>query len=390
MSHERNHGMLQIHPVKSRSDINEFICLPRKLYDRLPGYTPPLDYERRQLLHPSHGAYFKVGEVRYWTARRGKNAVGRISAQIDSFTPNGGGAGIGGFGCLDSIDDGEVVSALLASAAEWLRSRGMMRMRGPFTLSINGESGLQIEGQTQRPMILMPWHPAYLAPLVTAAGLLPVRDLLAYSALQEPPNIPVPKRLLKSIKVRGLAVRRLSHDAELMRNIFNSAWQDNWGFVPLTVADTTALCRSFRPFLHSKCGIFLERDGEVLAFGLFVPNLFDIVRDLDGRLFPFNWAHFASRAIWSKYSSVRAVLTGVRHELQNTMLGGALSILLIREAFRSWKHWPHELKEVEMGWILDNNRRMCGILEALGCVVTKRYRLYEKPLASFGTIPSSV
>lgn len=369
--------MIEVSPVDRRSELREFVRLPRRLYGRFPEYIPPLDYERRKLLHPAHGAFFKNGRARYWIARQGGIAVGRISAQVDSFAPNGGGGGIGAFGCLDAIDDGDVVAALLERAARWLEGNAMARMRGPFTLSINGESGLQIDGQGHRPMTWMPWHPAYLAPHVVAAGLSGVKDLLVYALRQAPAEVRLPGGLLKRIKVRELALRHLDRDAEIMRSLFNSAWQHNWGFLPLTSAETTALCRSFRPFLHKQCALFVEQDGTPIAFGLFVPNLFDIVGDLDGTLLPLNWLRFAWRVIKPAYRSGRIVLLGVRDDIQHTVLGAALPMLLINEALR---RWPRRIEEVEMGWVLEDNARVLRVINAVGCVLTKRYRLYEKPL----------
>jgi hypothetical protein len=372
--------MIDIRPVERADDLRQFIRLPRQLYCHCPGFVPPLDFERSKLLHPSHGSFFKNGTARYWIAWRDDRPVGRISAQLDQNSPNGGGAGIGSFGCLDAIDDTGVVSALLDTAALWLRAADMSKMRGPFTLSINGESGLQIDGQGERPMTWMPWHPGYLAPHVVAAGFIPVKDLLAYSLRHEPPQIEIPARLLQNLTVRELTVKQLERDADIIREIFNSSWKNNWGFVPLTSADTTSLCRSFRPFLHKKCGLFVEKHGKPLGFGLFVPNLFDITRDLDGRLFPTNWMRFLWRVMRPGYRSVRAVLTGVHGDIQHTLLGGVVSVLLVNAAFRSWHHWPHPIEEVEMGWVLDDNHRMRSLLESRGCVVTKRYRLYERML----------
>jgi hypothetical protein len=369
--------MIEIRPVTTKSDLREFIRLPRKIYRRFPEFVPPLDFERKKLLHPSNGSFFKNGTARYWLAWQNGAAVGRISAQIDKFSPNGGAAAIGGFGCLDAVDNSEVVSKLLAASAQWLGSHGMTRIRGPFTLSINGESGVQIEGQRERAMIWMPWHPTYLASHIGAAGFAQAKDLLAFSLRKPLVPLRLPAGLKDSIRVRELSLRDLKRDMDIMREIFNSAWQHNWGFIPLTSSEMDALRKSFRPFLYKECGLFAEKNGEPIAFCFFAPNLFDIMRDFNGKLLPFNWVKFAWRVIRPAYRSARLMLLGVRDNLQYTVLGAMLPLILINEALQ---RWPHMLEEIELGWVLEDNTRVLRLLNSSGCVLTKRYRIYEKSL----------
>jgi hypothetical protein len=156
--------------VRTRAQLGRFVTLPRLLYDGMPGYVAPLDHERYQLLDPRKSPFFTHGYAAYWVASRNGKPVGRISAQIDLAAEGPDAAAIGMFGCLDAIDDRDVVAALLGTAEDWLRRHGRRIARGPFLLSINGETGLLIEGQTRPPMTLMPWHPPYLADLVRAAG----------------------------------------------------------------------------------------------------------------------------------------------------------------------------------------------------------------------------
>src|SRR5262249_42291105 len=143
----------------------------------MPGFVPRLDIGERQALDPKQAPFFKHGEAQYWIAWRDSKPVGRISAQIDRLSDER----LGMFGCLDAADDADVLRALLKEAEEWLGARGKTVMRGPSTLSINGESGLLIEGQLAPAMTMMPWHPAYLAGHAVAAGLSEVKRLLSYS-----------------------------------------------------------------------------------------------------------------------------------------------------------------------------------------------------------------
>ena len=152
-----------IERVRTQAQLGRFVTLPRLLYDGMLGYVAPLDHERYQLLDPRKSPFFTHGHAVYWIASRDGRRVGRISAQIDLAAEAPDAGAIGMFGCLDAIDDREVVAALFGTAEDWLRRHGRRIARGPFLLSINGETGLLIEGQTRPPMTLMPWHPPYLA-----------------------------------------------------------------------------------------------------------------------------------------------------------------------------------------------------------------------------------
>ncbi|MCC2111230.1 MAG: hypothetical protein KDJ16_04270, partial [Hyphomicrobiales bacterium] len=257
---------LEIRPVAGRRDLARFIRLPRTLYRGLPGYRPRLDYEQRQVLDPRRGPFFSHGRARYWLAWRNGRAIGRISAQFDDLAPLVDGNKPGFFGCLDAIDDAGLVAALLAVAERWLVDNGADFIRGPFTLSINGESGLMLSGQTSAPMVLMGWAPAYLAGHVEAAGYRLAKQLYAYRlALSREENAhaaALRNRLIAGrIALRGLDMTNLAGEAEMMRTVFNDAWADNWGFTPMAAPETDTLLRSMRPVLFSDCCVVCERAG---------------------------------------------------------------------------------------------------------------------------------
>lgn len=372
-------SMLKVRPVKGRRELSAFIRLPRKLYRGMPGFVPPLDLERRQMLHPAHAPLFERAEVQYWLAWREGRPVGRISAQIDPLALQAWGAPIGMFGCLDAVDDRAVVTALIEEAAGWLAARGMTRMRGPFLLSINGEPGLQIEGQDRPAMLLMPWHPTYLAGHVTAAGLSPVKDLLAYSlSLAERAHnskLRIPQILTGRVSIRPLDHKQIASEAEALRSIFNDAWRRNWGHVPLTANEVDKLTKALRPLIYSDSIVFAEKDREPVAFALVLPNLYDIVRDFDGHLLPFNWMRLGWRLFRRSFHSARVLLMGVRSELQFSVFGAILPLLMIEELIRRARHF--QIDEIEMGWILEDNERVRSLIEANGGTLSRRYRLFE-------------
>lgn len=377
--------MLAIRPVRTPADLKTFITLPRVLYLGMPGYVAPLDFERRQLLDPKKSAYFTHAEVQYFLAYSGDRPVGRISAQVDRLAIETWGENIGCFGCLDAIDDAAVVRALCDAAAGWLRQRGMVAMRGPFTLSINNESGVMVGGQERGAMVFMPWHPPYLAGLVEAAGLSPAKDLLAFTMkLSEYVR---PERFLKraerslpkGLQLRKLDLKNFGRDAEIIGAVYNDAWQHNWGFVPIAAAESAAFAQSFKHLLTPEMGLIAEVEGRPIAVGVVLPNLFDVTSDFGGRLLPFNWLRFLTRAFReSSYRNCRVTLLGRIQEVRS--IGGLLALLIIDTLIQ--RNPRFRAGEVEMGWVLDDNRMLINLMHTIGIGdASKRYRVFEKSLA---------
>ncbi|MBB2155885.1 hypothetical protein HLH33_06095 [Gluconacetobacter diazotrophicus] len=378
---------LVITPVSSFRQMSLFIRLPRLLYAGLPGYVPPLDMEQKDLLHPRKTAFFRHGRARYFLAMRAGKPVGRISAQVDDLAIETLGENIGFFGALDAVDDASVVSALLDAACAWLRRQGMDTARGPFTLNANGELGMMIEGHRAPPMIAMPWHPHWLPPLVEACGFAKAMDFVAYQmetgpGAEQAHLVPSGLRLgegrLGSITTRGIRRRQIAEDGEILRRLYNDAWRNNWGFVPLTQDEMTGMIRQMRPILKSEHFVLIEQDGEPVAVALVVPNLYDIAGDLDGAPTPLGWVKLAERLVRHRFHSARVILLGVSSKLEGTALGAIMPALAIAELMRRGRSLPYRM--VEMGWILETNLPMRRLIERLAPEPCKRYRVYDRVL----------
>jgi hypothetical protein len=377
--------LLQIRPVRTRADLSAFIKLPRILYRGMPGYAPPLDFERRELLDPKKAPFFQHAEAQYWIAHDGERAVGRISAQVDRLAVETWGENIGCFGCLDAIDDSAVVQALCDTAAAWLRERRMVRMRGPLTLSINGESGVLVDGQQGSPMLLMPWHPPYLAGHIAAAGFAPAKDLLTYTVRlkdyrrSDDLMARVQERLPGTLTLRPFRMKEVKQELEIVRGLYNEAWQNNWGFVPFTEAELAAFATSFKPFMIADCGVIAELDGKPIGFAVVLPNLMEVTKGFDGRLLPFNWIKFALKAFRiNAYTSVRLLLFGIVPQLHR--IGAPLALAIIDELVGKRRRF-RGFEEVELGWVLEDNRPLITMMAALGVTApSKRYRVFEAPL----------
>lgn len=378
--------MIVVRPVRGRSELSEFVRLPRHFYRSEPGFRPPLDHERHEFLRLDRAPVAQRGTVEYWIAWRNGKAVGRISAQIDPLTLAAWNEPTGMFGCLDAVDDAGVVGELLATASNWLAGQGMKKMRGPFTLSINEEPGLLVEGQAEAPMLLSPWHPAYLAGRMEAAGLRAVKDLLAYSLTLNQTDVQkilrIPDRLIGRFKLRIPDFRRFDEEAEIIRGIFNDAWRNNWGFVPISTDEMSAISKSLRPLILKGSVIIAELDGEPVGFAMWLPNIYDLIDGFDGRLLPLNWVRLAWRLFRKSYRSARILMMGIRSDLQFRPAGSVLPVAMIGEFVKRGR--KYHFQDVEMGWVLEDNWRVRSLIEAYGGRVSKRFRLFEGHVGGHG------
>ena len=374
---------LRVAPVEGRADLDAFIRLPFRLHRDDPNWVPPLLTERRAALDPRRNPYLARAEARFWLVRRGDRVVGRISAQRDPLVADIRDPGEGHFGMIAAEDDPRVFAALTSAAEDWLVARGTTHVLGPFNLSINEETGLLVEGTDTPPMLMMghdlPHHDARLREQEYA----PVRTLRAYlmdRTTPEPPAIRalVDRPLPEGITVRQIRMKDYAGEIRALTDIYNDAWRDNWGFVPLAEDEITAMARQLKPLVDRRLVWFAEVRGEPAAFMVLLPNLNEAIRDLNGRLLPFGWARLLWRLKLSGVKSGRVPLAGVRRKYARGMLGSLLPMRLISHARREAEALGYE--RVEISWILDDNLPMRRLAEALHARPYKTYRLYEKRL----------
>jgi len=375
---------LTITPVTSRRDLALFLSLPRRLYAGNPHYVAPLDHDRAQLLDPRKSAFHTHGEAKYWLARRDGRPVGRISAQLDHLATGPMHDGVGCFGCLDAIDDREVVAALLETAGAWLAASGKTLIRGPFLLSINGESGLLIAGHDRPPMVMMPWHPPYLQAHVEACGFVLAKSLNSWffdrrsSDLAQRLQSLGLERRRRGFDVRAMRMDHLDEDAEAGRLLFNGSWAPNWGFVPVSQTEMAAMIKAFRPLLKAEYGVFVEQKGELVGFALFLPNIFEIAGDLGGAPSPLGWLKLGLRAWRGRFVGGRAVLFGVAPRMVGSVSGAGVALILVDELMR--RADITGVKDLECGWILDDNYAMTSVVQWLGAQWTRRFGVFEKAI----------
>lgn len=373
---------LRIVAVDSPALLEQFIALPFAIFAADPNWVAPLLLERRMHLSAKSNPFFLHARWQAWIAMRGTVAVGRISAQIDALHIERHQDATGYFGMLDAEDSHETFAALLATAEQWLRERGMQRVRGPFSLSINEETGLLIEGFDTPPVFMMGHAWPYYGARIEACGYAKAQDMFAYLA---PPDFTAPavmqrlvQRETRQVKVRPLDRSRFASEMALLRDIFNDAWSQNWGFVPFTAEEFDELGRNLRFLLPTDLIQIAEIDGEGVAFIIALPNLNEAIRGLNGRLLPLGWLKLLWRLKVRFPSTARVPLMGVRSRFQDKRIGAALAFLVIdtvRQGLIS-----RGVKQVELSWILEDNTGMRSIIESIGGKAYKRYRVYERVL----------
>lgn len=374
---------LRVAPIASKADLGQFIALPNLILGSDPAWVPPLLLERRLHLTPKTNPYFEHARWQGWVAWRGNRPVGRISAQIDSLHLERHGDATGFFGMLDAEDSQETFAALIGTAENWLRGEGIARVRGPISLSINDEVGLLVDGFDTPPVFMMGHAKPYYGARIEQCGYAKAKDMLAYMIAPDFEAPKVMQRLLAKfmprIRVRPLDRSRFDEELAVLRDIFNDAWADNWGFVPFTEAEFKDLGHTLKLLIASELIQIAEVDGEPAAFIVALPNINEVIKGFGGKLLPFNWAKLLWQLKVRFPKSARVPLMGVRRSFHNTPLGPGLAFLVI-DSVR--KHLVERgVRQVELSWVLEDNDGMCNIIESIGGHAYKRYRVYEKQLA---------
>ena len=372
--------------MRTRLERALFLRVPYEIYRDDPAWVAPLLLMQRDNIKAS-SPVFEHLRWQPFLAWRGTRPVGRISAQVDTLVQLHRGENNGYFGMIEAEDDSAVFSALFATAEQWLRDQGMERAVGPFSLNINQEIGTLIEGFSTIPNMMMGHGRPYYDRQIQALGYTPAKDLLCYEA---PPNFDEPpiltllkKRLADRLVVRPLDPKRKLEDFDLMRDIFNDAWQNNWGFVPFTQKEFRAIGTEMLLLIPADLVQIATVDGEPAAFIVLLPNLNEAIRDLGGKLLPFGWAKLLWRLKVGFPSTGRVPLMGVRQKYQQTRFGPGLAFAVI-DAVRKIG-FRRGIKTVEMSWVLEDNVGMRHIAESIGGVINKRYRMYDKPLVGPGS-----
>ena len=380
----RDRAGVTVREVDGRADLKRFLNLPFDIYRDDPNWVAPLYAERLRHLDPRRNPYFHHAEAQFFLAERGGVVVGRISAQRDRLHLERHKDGAGHFGFLEAIEEKAVFAALIDAAAAWLAARGATRMRGPFSLSINDESGLLVDGFDRPPSVMMNHARPYYGPQLEALGFAKAKDLIAYDY---DASKPMPQamaalvdRALRNgrLDLRPLSKRHLDRDLAIIMDIFNDAWSDNWGFVPLTEAEIARLGQTLKALVGEDYVAIASWRGEPAAMAVSLPDVNRAIHDLCGRLLPFGWARLLWRVFARPPPAVRMPLMGVRKAYQHSAAGSTLALGVLARVREG--HLKRGTTQAELSWILEDNLPMRRMIEALGGVAYKTYRIYERAL----------
>jgi GNAT superfamily N-acetyltransferase len=376
---------VEIVPVKSEAEKQRFVRVPMRIAAeaRDPQWVAPLIMERMEALTPKTNPLWEHMDAQLWIARKDGKDVGRISAQIDHLAPSDPQNPSGYFGMIHAEDDPEVFGALFAAAEDWLKAKGVKQALGPFNMSVNEETGLLVDGFDTPPMVMMGHDQPYAGGRIEAQGYSKIKDVYAYKIATKadfPAGVRrrVDRAIPQGVTLRQLDFKNYEPEVRAMTEIMNDAWHDNWGHTEITEAETRQLAKSMRPVINEKLVWFADIDGESAGFAVTLPNVNEAIRDLDGKLLPFGWAKLLWRLKVSGVKTARVPLMGVKRKFARDFRGQLLPFLLIdkmrAEAMKAG------IEEVEMSWILEDNRPMRAIIEAVGSDRYKTYRIYQKAL----------
>lgn len=369
---------ISVRPVRTRKDINQFIGFLWKIYEGNPHWVPPLWMDRRKLMDRRKNPFYAHADAEFYIAERNGEMVGRIAAIVNHNHNKEHGDRVGFFGFFESIDDQEVANRLFGTAREFLRARGMNAMRGPANPSVNDEYGLLIEGFEHSPVVLMSYNPPYYATLIESYGLSKVKDLFSYLLSQktvyseklERVNAIVKER--QGLTFRSLDMKRFKGDVQKIKDVYNRAWARNWGEIPMTDAEISALAADLKPVVVPDLVIFAEAKGKTVGFALSLPDINVALKgNKRGWLIPGLIRLFLSK---KKIDLVRIIVLGVLPEYQPSGAAGALFYETAARARKLGYGYG------EAGWILEDNEKMVKAAITMNGKPYKKYRIYEMPI----------
>lgn len=372
-----------IEPVQDKRGLSQFVELPFKLYRGDPNWVPPLIEERLNVFNPKKNPFWEHSRCQLFLARRSGELVGTVMAAVNDNHNTMHNEKLGAFGFFETVNDPAVAAALLDAAEAWAKAQGMSIMRGPLNPSTNDECGALIDGFDEPPLVMMTYNPRFYPALIEGCGYAKAMDLYAWSFNIEEDLQNAPGKLFRVaqnvVEKHGLRVRKvdMSHfdrDVELIKQAYNSAWQRNWGFVPLTDHEITHLVVGLKPLINPNLIFIAEtQDGKAAGVSLTLPDLHQALqRSGGGHYWPFGLLKF----MWQrrKINQGRLMIMGMIEEYRGRGADAIFYLETAREALKLG------YKRLEGSWILETNTMMNQIIERLGGKRYKTYRIYEKPL----------
>ena len=372
-----------IRPVKSKRDYKRFVDFPYTFYASYPHWVPPLRAETTRLLDPKKNAFFEHGQIQPFLAENEQgDVVGRIAAIVNGMHLKKYDDATGFFGFFECIEQYEIAEQLLDTASNWLKERGLSHIRGPVNPSMNETSGLLVDGFDRDPAIMMPYNPPYYYEYLTTYGFERAMTMWAYyihykyakpEKLRRGVNLIM--RRYPSLHLRNFDTKRFDEEAQTVLDIYNEAWSENWGHVPMTDAEFAQLAKELKQILDPRCLFILEDDGVPVAFSLTLPNINLALKHVkNGNLLPTGVFQLLLSGKFGGIHEGRTLLMGVRKAYHGKGLDAILNLAVI-EKLPTYGYFASE-----MSWVLDSNKPMMIAMERMGGVPEKEYVMIEKPL----------
>jgi hypothetical protein len=379
---------VRVVPVTTKEQRRVFAAFPWDIYKGDPNWVPPIFTDRLTLLDPEKHPFHEHASTQLFLAMRGDEVVGTICALVNYRHNEVHQDKVGFFGFFEVIQDYAVAEALLQAASNWLREQGMEAIRGPENFSQNEECGLLIDGFERPPVVMMTYNPRYYQDFIERAGFQKAQDLYAWDIrtsifdydVQRMPRkfvrVADDARKRENLVVRTIDMKHFDREVALAKQVYNLAWEVNWGFVPMTDHEIEHLGNELKLIIDPDLIYIAELDGEPVGISLGIPDVYQAV--LKAKPQPNAWSLPLTliKVLWykRKVDTFRLMIMGVVPEYRELGIDALFYVETARAAFR--KGYEH----CEMSWILESNEMMNRIIERLGGKIYKTYRLYEKPL----------
>lgn len=378
---------LKIEIVSNKDQIIRFLALPDKIYKDDSSWRPPLKFERKAQINPisNPSAPSFDNRVLFIATKNGED-VGRIAAFINEDHNKHSKKNDGFFGFFDFFADNLLGQLLLESAENWLKVRGVERIIGPANWSVNEECGLLISGFDTPPVVMMLHGKEEYKGIVEDFGYTKAIDMFAYQAELSAgyPRPKITQMMVKSadrnndIKVRSMRSGKFRDELNIVMDIFNDAWSENWGFVPFDEAKIEHMANEIRPIMFRE-GLWIgEYQGKPIAYIWMIPDVNEAIEGLNGSILPFGWLKLFWRLKIRGVKQARIPLMGLRKEFHNTRIGLSLVAKLCETVFEAGR--KKGFSHCELSWILENNSGMISICEQASAVPYKKYRMYQKKI----------
>lgn len=374
--------MIRIRKVENEKDRMDFIKFPWKIYKGDPYWVPPLIFDVRKNLDPNKNPFFKHADVQLFLAEKEGKLAGRIAAIKNNNHNNFHKDKAGFFGFYETIDDEDVSDLLLDTACEWVKEKGLNEILGPVNPSTNDECGLLVEGFNSSPVFLMPYNPKHYQNKIENFGFEKANDMYAYyipsEVIKDPKIMNRLERMTELIKKRSdvttynINMKDLKNEVRKIEEIYNSAWESNWGFVPITTAEFDYLAESLKMVVDPDLVMFAEVAGKPAGFTLSLPDFNQVLKKMNGRLLPFGFLKILTGK--KKIDFLRVIIMGVKPEYQKKAIDSVFYLETIKNGNKNG------YTGAEISWVLEDNMPMRMAAEKLGAHKYKTYRIYKKNL----------